>query len=69
MKSDAQLKSDVTDELAWDPAINDTNIGVMVKDGVVALAGHLDTFSEKRAIARCSGAEGRIVSFGGCEAE
>jgi len=59
MKSDIQLKADVTAELAWDPAINATNIGVMVKDGVVTLAGHLDTFAEKhaaeRAVRRVSG--------------
>lgn len=50
MKTDVQIKSDVTDELAWDPAVNETNIGVMVKDGVVTLAGHLDTFAEKHAV-------------------
>lgn len=50
MKTDAQLKADVTDELAWDPAINATNVGVMVKDGVVTLAGHLDSFAEKHAV-------------------
>ena len=50
MKTDAQLKADVTDELAWDAAINATNIGVAVKDGVVTLSGHLDSFSEKRAV-------------------
>jgi osmotically-inducible protein OsmY len=33
MKSDTQLKADVTEELAWDAAINANNIGVMVKDG------------------------------------
>ncbi len=52
MKTDAQLKADVTDELAWDPAINATNVGVMVKDGVVTLAGHLDSFAEKHAVER-----------------
>jgi Predicted periplasmic or secreted lipoprotein len=50
VKTDAQLKADVTDELAWDPAINATNVGVMVKDGVVTLAGHLDSFAEKHAV-------------------
>lgn len=50
MKTDIQLKADVTAELAWDPAINATNIGVMVKDGVVTLAGHLDTYAEKHAV-------------------
>jgi osmotically-inducible protein OsmY len=50
MKTDAQLKADVTDELAWDAAINATHIGVAVKDGVVTLSGHLDSFSEKHAV-------------------
>lgn len=62
MKSDIQLKADVTAELAWDPAVNATNIGVMVKDGVVTLAGHLDSFAEKhaaeRAVRRVSGVRG-----------
>lgn len=31
MKTDQQLKSDVTSELAWDPAVNATAIGVLVK--------------------------------------
>ena len=50
MKPDSQLKADVTDELAWDPAINAAGIGVMVKDGVVTLTGHLDSFAEKHAV-------------------
>jgi len=52
MKTDVQLKADVTDELAWDPAINATHVGVMVQDGVVTLAGHLDSFAEKHAVER-----------------
>ena len=44
--------ADVTDELAWDPAINATGIGVKVKDGVVTLTGHLDSFAEKHAVER-----------------
>ena len=52
MKSDIQLKDDVTAELAWDPAVNATNVGVMVKDGLVTVAGHLDTFAEKHAVER-----------------
>jgi osmotically-inducible protein OsmY len=50
LKTDAQLKSDVTDELTWDPAVNATHIGVMVDKGVVTLTGHLDSFAEKHAI-------------------
>jgi osmotically-inducible protein OsmY len=52
MRTDAELKSDVMDELEWDPSINATAIGVMVKEGVVTLTGHLDTFAEKYAVER-----------------
>lgn len=50
MKTDAELKRDVEAELAWDPAIKSTAIGVAVKDGVVTLSGHLQTYPEKWAI-------------------
>jgi osmotically-inducible protein OsmY len=52
MKTDVDLKRDVTAELAWDPAIGATAIGVAVKDGVVTLTGHLETFAEKHAVSR-----------------
>jgi osmotically-inducible protein OsmY len=52
MKTDAQLKSDVTRELEWDPSINATNVGVAVKNGVVTLTGHLETYAEKYAVER-----------------
>jgi osmotically-inducible protein OsmY len=54
MKTDAQLKKDVLAELEWDPAINATQVGVAVKDGVVTLTGHLDTYAEKYAIERAT---------------
>lgn len=50
MKTDTQLKADVVAELGWDPSINATGIGVIVKDGVVTLTGHLDSFAEKHAV-------------------
>ena len=43
MKADYQLRQDVLDELRWNPAINDNAIGVAVKDGVVILAGAVDS--------------------------
>lgn len=62
MKTDAQLKTDVTDELFWDPVVNATHIGVIVNAGVVTLTGHLDTFAEKhaaeRAVRRVAGVRG-----------
>lgn len=42
MKTDADLKRDVTAELGWDPAVKSNAIGVAVKDGVVTLSGHLE---------------------------
>jgi osmotically-inducible protein OsmY len=62
MKTDFELKADVTAELAWDPALNATAIGVIVKDGLVTLAGHLDTYAQKhaaeRAVRRVAGVRG-----------
>lgn len=52
MKTDAQLKIDVTRELEWDPSINAAHVGVTAKSGVVTLTGHLETFAEKYAIER-----------------
>ena len=52
MKTDAQLKNDVLAELGWDPAIKATDVGVIVKDGVVTLTGHLESYAEKYAVER-----------------
>ena len=47
MKSDRELKDDVIDELEWEPSVDDTNIGVGVKDGVVTLSGVVKSYAEK----------------------
>lgn len=49
MKTDAQLQQDVLEELAWDPKLDAADIGVIVKDGVVTLTGHLGSYGEKYA--------------------
>jgi len=54
MRTDADLKRDVTGELTWDPAVKSNAIGVAVKDGVVTLTGHLDSFAEKHAALRAT---------------
>lgn len=67
MKTDFELKADVTAELAWDPALNATAIGVIVKDGLVTLTGHLDTYAQKhaaeRAVRRVAGVRGIAVEL------
>ena len=47
MKTDKQLQQDVIAELGWEPSVNASQIGVEVKDGIVTLAGHVDSFAEK----------------------
>ena len=39
MKSDADVKSDVEDELTWDQDLDATDVVVTVTDGVVTLTG------------------------------
>ena len=53
MKSDAQLRRDVEDELAAEPSLDATAIGVGVDDGIVTLSGHVASYSEKLAAERC----------------
>ncbi len=59
MKTDAQLQRDVMNELQWEPTIHAAEIGVAVKDGVVTLSGHVDSYAKKgaaeRAVKRVSG--------------
>ena len=55
MKTDAQLKDDVIEELRWDPQISDAEvIGVGVKDGAVILSGQAPSYAEKMAAARAA---------------
>jgi osmotically-inducible protein OsmY len=50
MKTDKQLRTDVQDELEWEPSISDAEtIGVAVEDGIVTLTGSVKSFSEKWA--------------------
>jgi len=48
MSNDKQLKQSVLDGLNWAPSVNAAHIGVTVKDAVVTLMGHVDSFREKR---------------------
>jgi len=47
MKTDRQVQQDVSAELEWEPSVHAAHIGVAVKDGVVTLAGRVDSYAEK----------------------
>ena len=49
MRTDVEIKDDVLDELAWQPGIDETQIGVIVENGVVTLSGVVDSYSKKLA--------------------
>ncbi|MDQ0080754.1 osmotically-inducible protein OsmY [Variovorax boronicumulans] len=52
MKTDTQLRNDIQAELTWAPEVKTSDVGVIVKDGVVTLTGHLASHAEKYAIER-----------------
>ncbi len=62
MKTDATLKKDVLEELKWQPDIDQTQIGVIVEDGIVTLTGTLDSFAKKlaaeKAVKKVAGVRG-----------
>jgi osmotically-inducible protein OsmY len=49
VKPDAQIKSEVLDELRWEPSVNETEVGVQVRNGVVTLTGSIGSYPKKLA--------------------
>ncbi len=52
MTKDEELKACVLAELARDPSLAGAEIAVIAKDGVVTIAGHVDTVAQKEAVER-----------------
>lgn len=46
---DADIKKDILAELKWDPEIDETDIGVTVKDGSAVLMGTVSSYFQKTA--------------------
>jgi osmotically-inducible protein OsmY len=67
MKTDKQLKNDLLAELRWEPSVNAEQIGVEVKDGIVTLAGHVDSYVEKwaaeQAVQKVSGVRALAIEI------
>src|SRR5277367_4587801 len=47
MKTDAEIKQDVEEELNWEPILNGAGIGVAIHDGIVTLSGYVNTYTER----------------------
>jgi osmotically-inducible protein OsmY len=67
MKTDKQIQQDVIAELGWEPSVNAAHIGVQVSDGIVTLAGHVGSYTEKlnaeRAAQRVAGVKALAVEM------
>jgi osmotically-inducible protein OsmY len=49
VKSDSQVKTDVLNELKWDSRVDETDVGVQVKEGIVTLVGSVNVYAKKIA--------------------
>ena len=49
MKTNLQLQQDVLAELQFNPRIREKDIAVAVRDGVVTLSGHVDSYAQRLA--------------------
>ena len=47
MRTDMDIQKDVIAELRWEPSLRDDDIAVGVRDGVVTLAGFVDSYADK----------------------
>jgi osmotically-inducible protein OsmY len=54
MKTDAQLKNDVMEELRWEPSVTSSDINVAAIGGVVTLSGTVPHYAEKWAAERAT---------------
>src|SRR6266516_5500095 len=48
-RTDEEIQRDVLEELKWDARVQPNEIGVAVKDGIVALTGWVDSYAKKWA--------------------
>src|ERR1700730_7035433 len=53
--TDLKLKANVESELKWEPSVNAAEVGVAVKDGIVTLTGHVQSYWQKIAAERAAG--------------
>lgn len=54
MKTDSEIQRNVLDELKWEPSLKASEIGVIVKNGIVTLTGRVDSYLKKMATERAA---------------
>ena len=47
LRSDMDIQKDIVAELKWEPGLKNDDIAVAVRDGVVTLAGFVDSYADK----------------------
>ena len=52
MKKDIEIQEDVISQLKWEPFLKASDIGVVVKNGIVTLSGTVANYSQKLAAER-----------------
>src|SRR5947209_6038040 len=48
-RTDAEIQAEVIAELKWEPRVQASEIGVVVKDGIVTLTGWVDSYTKRWA--------------------
>ena len=61
-RTDSDIQHDVIAELKWEPGLRQVDVAVAVRDGVVTLAGYVDSWADKyraeKAVSRIKGVRG-----------
>jgi osmotically-inducible protein OsmY len=61
VKSDAEIRADVVDEMAYDPAVTVRNLAVVVEGGVVTLSGVVDSYATLQAAEEAAWRVGGVI--------
>jgi osmotically-inducible protein OsmY len=61
VRSDAQIRADVIDEMAYDPAVTVRDVAVVVEGGVVTLTGVVDSYGTMQAAEKAAWRVGGVI--------
>jgi osmotically-inducible protein OsmY len=61
VKSDAEIRSNVIDEMAYDPAVTVRDVAVVVERGIVTLSGVADSYGTRQAAEQAAWRVGGVI--------